>query len=91
MLARAVYEGGSILLLDEPTAALDAIAEDQIYQKYNQIAQNNTSIFISHRFASTRFSKRIIPMENSGIAEIGTHEQLMNLNGRYATMYNTQS
>lgn len=91
MLARALYKNGSILVLDEPTAALDPIAENDIYLKYNEMTKEKTSIFISHRLASTRFCDRIIFLANGTIAEEGTHETLLEKNGEYATLFKIQS
>lgn len=91
MLARALYKNGPILVLDEPTAALDPIAENDIYQKYNDMAGGKTSIFISHRLASTRFCDRILFIANGTIAEEGTHEELLMLDGAYAQLYEVQS
>ena len=91
LLARAVYRGAPILILDEPTAALDPIAEDEIYKKYNDIAKDTTSIFISHRLASTRFCDRIIFVADGTIAEEGTHEALLEKGGAYANLFEVQS
>lgn len=91
LLARAIYKNGSILVLDEPTSALDPIAESEIYGKYAEISRGRTSLFISHRLASTRFSTRILFLENGRIIEEGTHDQLMALGGSYAHMYEVQS
>ena len=91
MLARALYKNGPILVLDEPTAALDPIAENDIYMKYNEMTQGKTSLFISHRLASTRFCDRIIMLADGKIAEEGTHEELMALNGRYSELFEIQS
>lgn len=91
MLARALYKNGPILTLDEPTAALDPIAENDIYMKYNEMTAGRTSLFISHRLASTRFCDRILFLENGGIAEEGTHEALLELNGGYAKLFEVQS
>ena len=90
-LARALYKDTPVLVLDEPTAALDAIAEHDIYQKYSQLTEGKTSIFVSHRLASTRFCDRIIFMEKGAIVECGTHSELMQLNGKYAQMFRVQS
>lgn len=91
LLARALYKDSPILVLDEPTAALDPIAENEIYLRYSEISQNKTSIYISHRLSSTRFCDRIVLLDNSRIAEIGTHNELMTQNGKYAEMFNIQS
>ena len=91
MLARALYKNGPIVVLDEPTAALDPIAESQLYQKYHELTQNSTSVYISHRLASTRFCDRVLLIENGGIAEEGTHEELLAAGGRYAYLFDIQS
>ena len=91
LLARAVYRGAPILILDEPTAALDPIAEDEIYKKYNDIAKDTTSIFISHRLASTRFCDRIFLLDNNKLAEVGTHDELIKLGGKYKELFDVQS
>lgn len=91
MLARALYKDGPILLLDEPTAALDPIAENDIYQKYSDMAFGKTSLFISHRLASTRFCDRILFVADGGVKEEGTHESLLALGGEYAKLFEVQS
>jgi len=90
-LARALYKNGKILVLDEPTAALDPIAESVMYEQYKEMAKERTSIFISHRLASTRFCDRIILLDNGKILECGTHDELLSAGGTYAEMFNIQS
>jgi len=91
VLARALYKNAPVLLLDEPTAALDPIAEDRIYQKYSEMTKGRTSLFISHRLASTRFCDRILFMENGKIAEEGSHDALMRAGGKYKELFDVQS
>ena len=91
MLARALYKNAPFVVLDEPTAALDPIAESEMYQKYNDMTCGKSSVYISHRLASTRFCDRILFIENGGICESGTHESLLKQNGRYAQLYHIQS
>ena len=89
-MARAFYKEASILILDEPTAALDPLAEQEIYEKYVEMSEGRTSLFISHRLASTRFCDRIWLMENGRITEQGSHEELMEKNGAYARLFEIQ-
>ncbi len=91
LFARALYKQAPLLILDEPTAALDPIAENELYLKYGEAARNRTSLYISHRLSSTRFCDRIILLEHAQIQEEGTHEELMKKNGRYAELYELQS
>lgn len=91
MLARALYKNSTFIVLDEPTAALDPIAESEMYQKYNEMTNGKSSIYISHRLASTRFCDRIIMIADGGIAEEGTHEELLKAGGKYAELYEVQS
>lgn len=90
-LARALYKDASILLLDEPTAALDPIAEQEMYLNYAEFSKGKSSVFISHRLASTRFCDRIIMIENGKVAEEGTHAELMEQGGKYAELFELQS
>jgi ATP-binding cassette subfamily B protein len=78
-------------LLDEPTSALDPVIESEIYQKYNEITKGKTVVFVSHRLASTRFCDRILYLKNGQIVEQGSHEDLLELNGEYTKMYQTQA
>lgn len=91
MLARALYKNAPFIILDEPTAALDPIAESEMYQKYHEVTGDRSSIYISHRLASTRFCDRIILIDDAGICEEGTHEELLRLGGKYAGLYAVQS
>jgi len=91
MLARALYKDAPFIVLDEPTAALDPIAESEMYQKYNEMTGGKSSIYISHRLASTRFCDRIIMIMDGGIGEEGTHEELLAKGGKYAELFEVQS
>ena len=91
LLARAIYKDAPVLVLDEPTAALDPIAENEIYLKYSEISNGKTSVYISHRLSSTRFCDRIVLLDESTVAEVGTHNELMSKTGKYAEMFNIQS
>ncbi len=91
MLARALYKDAPFIVLDEPTAALDPIAESEMYQKYNEMTSGKSSIYISHRLASTRFCDRIIMIADGGIIEEGSHEELLKADGKYAELYQIQS
>lgn len=91
MLARALYKHAPLILLDEPTAALDPIVENDIYLKYSQMTKGRTSVFISHRLASTQFCDRILFLDHGQIAEEGTHQQLLGQKGLYADLFEIQS
>ncbi len=91
MLARALYKNAPVIVLDEPTAALDPLAENRIYTEYNRFANGKTSLFISHRLASTRFCDRIFYLENGEITEEGNHDELIKLDKEYAKLYEMQS
>ncbi len=90
-MARALYKDGPVLILDEPTAALDPVAEKEIYEQFNTMVRNKTAIFISHRLASCRFCDRLLVFKDGEIVESGTHESLLALSdGLYAKMYRSQ-
>lgn len=91
LLARALYKDAPVLVLDEPTAALDPIAESEVYENYNKYSGGKTAVFISHRLASTKFSDRIVMLEGGKVIEMGTHDELMRENGAYAEMFQIQS
>lgn len=91
MLARAIYKNAPLMVLDEPTAALDPIAESTLYQKYSQLVNGKLSLFISHRLASTQFCDRIIMMDSGLIVEEGTHAELISKGGKYAELFEIQS
>lgn len=90
-MARALYKDGKVIILDEPTAALDALAEDRMYREFENMIHGKTAAFISHRLGSTRFCDKIAMFEDGTIVEEGTHEELMAKNGKYAYMFGIQS
>lgn len=91
LLARAIYKDAPVLILDEPTAALDPIAENNIYMRYNELAEGKISFFISHRLSSTGFCDRIFFISEGEIKETGTHAELMRAKGGYQRMFDLQS
>jgi len=91
LLARLLYKNPLFIILDEPTAALDPIAESRMYEKYNEITANATSVFISHRLASTRFCDRIFLLDGATFAEKGTHDELMAAGKKYRELFDIQS
>ena len=86
-IARAIYKGGQICILDEPTAALDPVSESRVYESFDEIVKGKTAVYISHRLSSCKFSDRIFVLDNGKIAESGTHEALLSQNGLYAHEY----
>ena len=91
MLARALYRQSPVIILDEPTAALDPVSENRLYETYDEVMKGKSTVFISHRLASTRFCSRILLIENGRIAEEGTHEELLAVKGRYYELFETQA
>lgn len=91
VICRALYRGGGILLLDEPTAALDALAEHEVYTHFHEISRKATTVFISHRLNSTRFCDEIWLLDQGRIAERGSHEELYRKGGIYSRMFRTQA
>ncbi|HEX7893165.1 MAG TPA: ABC transporter ATP-binding protein [Terriglobales bacterium] len=90
-LARAYLRDAQLLVLDEPTAALDARSEYQVFQRFAELTTGKMALFISHRFSTVRMADRIVVLENGNIAEEGTHEQLTRMGGRYAEMFELQA
>lgn len=91
MLARSLYKNAPLLILDEPTAALDPIAEEEMYLQYKKMTQNSTSIFISHRLSSTKFCDRIYLLDHGKIIEEGTHETLIHQASEYRSIFEIQA
>ena len=90
-LARAYLRESQVLILDEPTAALDARAEYEVFARFNELTEGKMALFISHRFSTVRMAERIIVLENGAIAEEGSHERLVARGGRYAEMFELQA
>lgn len=90
-LARALYKKSKIIVLDEPTAALDALAEFRLYQSFNELVGDRTAVYISHRLSSTRFCDRVAMFKDGEMVEIGTHYSLMEADGAYADMFRVQA
>jgi ATP-binding cassette subfamily B protein len=90
-LARAYLRNAQLLILDEPTAALDARSEFEVFQRFAELTQGKMALFISHRFSTVRMADRIVVLENGSIAEEGTHDELARLGKRYAEMFEMQA
>lgn len=90
-IARALYKDALFVILDEPTAALDPIAEAEIYEQFSQMTAGKTAVYISHRMSSCKFCDRIIVLDHGRIAEDGTHDTLLANHGIYANLYETQA
>ena len=90
-MSRAIYKDAPFVILDEPTAALDPIAESEIYSDFHRIVQDKTALFISHRLSACRFSKDIIVFCDGRIVQQGNHEMLIGKDGLYRQMWNAQA
>lgn len=90
-VARAFYSDSDILILDEPTASLDAMAEQQIFNQFEELTNGKTSIFVSHRLSSATTADKIVVLENGKIVEEGTHKELMQAQGKYYELFTTQA
>jgi ATP-binding cassette, subfamily B, bacterial len=90
-LARAYFRDAQVVILDEPTASLDARSESEVFQRFAELAEGKTALLISHRFSTVRMADRIVVLEKGRIAEEGSHDQLIALGGRYAGMFELQA
>jgi ATP-binding cassette, subfamily B, bacterial len=90
-LARAYYRDAQLVVLDEPTASLDARSEYEVFQRFAELTQGKIALLISHRFSTVRMADRIVVLENGRIAEQGSHQQLLSLGGRYSVMFELQA
>ena len=90
-VARAFYSDSDILILDEPTASLDAIAEQEIYNQFDNLRHDKTTIFVSHRLSSATTADKILVLEQGQLIEMGNHSELMKLKGRYYELFSTQA
>jgi ATP-binding cassette subfamily B protein len=90
-LARAYMRDAQLMILDEPTAALDARAEYEVFQRFADLTKGKSAVLISHRFSTVRMADRILVLEKGGLIEIGTHEELLKKEGRYAELFNLQA
>jgi ATP-binding cassette subfamily B protein len=90
-LARAYLRDAQLLILDEPTAALDARSEFEVFQRFSELTMGKMALFISHRFSTVRMADRIVVLENGRIAEEGSHDELARLGGRYKEMFEMQA
>ncbi len=90
-IARALYKASSLIILDEPTAALDPLAEAEIYESFNELVKNQTAIYISHRMSSSIFCDKILLLQDGEVAAFNSHENLMNSNNLYSELFRTQA
>ena len=91
-LARALYKGAPVIVLDEPTAALDPIAEAKVYSDFSNLVGNKTAVYISHRLSSCRFCDEILVFDKGGIVQKGSHDELVKIkDGKYCELWNAQA
>ena len=90
-IARAYMRQAQVMILDEPTAALDARSEYEVFERFKELSQGRTTVLISHRFSTVRMADRILVLEQGRILESGSHEHLLAANGRYAELFNLQA
>ena len=90
-IARAIYRNAPVVILDEPTAALDPVAEYEIYNRFHDLIGNKTAIYVSHRLSSCKFCDKIVVLDDHTIKEIGTHDELLARGGLYANLFQTQA
>jgi ATP-binding cassette subfamily B protein len=90
-LARAYMRDAQLMILDEPTAALDARAEYEVFQRFSELTKDKTAVLISHRFSTVRMADRILVLERGELLEEGSHRELLDKNGRYAELFNLQA
>ena len=90
-IARALYKDAPFIILDEPTAALDPIAEAEVYSKFDQIAGDKTAVYISHRLSSCKFCDDIVVFDHGHIVQQGSHQQLVEADGVYAKLWQAQA
>ena len=90
-VARAFYKDSEILILDEPTAALDPLAEQEVFNQFSTLAKGKIAVFVSHKLSSAVGASKIVVIDGGTVAEVGNHEQLMALGGRYYELFSTQA